>query len=209
MRGAVATLPTMPLAAFAALALGGLWFCLWTSRIRLLGLVPVAFGAAAALASPAPDLLVTGDGRHLALLDGSGRPALLRERSGDFIRSLISESSGFDGEPIALGAMLLARCSRDACVADVRRSGRSWRVLATRSGQRIDWRELTAACASADIVVSDRWLPRGCTPKWLKLDRKALESTGGLAIYLGGAAPRVVTVAERVGRHPWRPASFP
>ena len=209
MKGAVATLPTMPMAAFAAFVLGGLWLCLWTGRIRLLGLAPITLGAIAALATPAPDLLVTGDGRHLALLDGAGRPALLRERSGDFIRSLISENSGFDGEPIALDAMLYARCSRDSCIADVRRSGRSWRVLATRSGQRIDWRALTAACASADIVVSDRWLPRGCMPKWLKLDRKALESTGGLAIYLGGDTPRVTTVAKNVGKHPWRPASFP
>ena len=121
----------------------------------------------------------------------------------------MSADSGFDGEPMAVDSLLHARCSRDSCIADVRRSGRSWRVLATRSGQRIDWKELTAACASADIVISDRWLPRGCTPRWLKLDRKALESTGGLAIYLGGDGPRVVTVAERLGRHPWRPATFP
>jgi competence protein ComEC len=203
MKGAVATLPTMPLSAFAAFVVGGLWLCLWTSRIRLLGIVPMLLGGAVAVAAPAPDLLVTGDGRHLALLDGSGRPALLRERSGDFIRSLISENSGFDGEPGAVTDMPLARCSRDACIADVRRSGRSWRVLATRSGQRIDWADITAACAASDIVISDRWLPRGCTPKWLKLDRKALESTGGLAIYLSGDAPRVVTVADRVGAHPW------
>jgi competence protein ComEC len=80
-------------------------------------------------------------------------------------------------------------------------------VLATRSGQRIDWQALTAACASADIVVSDRWLPRGCNPRWLKLDRKALEATGGVAITLGDR-PRVATVGERVGRHPWGPPTF-
>ena len=203
MKGAVASLPSMPAAAFAAMVVGSLWLCLWTTRARLLGLLPIALGGAAALAAPAPDLLVTGDGRHLALVDGSGRPAMLRERSGDFIRSLVSENSGYDGEPLTLADMPLARCSRDSCIADVRRGGRSWRVLATRSGQRIDWQVLTDACASADIVVSDRWLPRGCTPRWLKLDRKALESTGGLAIYLSGLEPRVVTVAERVGRHPW------
>ena len=203
MKGAVATLPTMPLAAFAAFVLGGLWLCLWTSRIRLLGLFPMALGGLAALAAPTPDLLITGDGRHLALLDGRGRPALLRERSGDFIRSLISENSGFDGEPSALTDMALARCSRDACLADIRKGARSWRVLATRSGQRIDWADITAACRQADIVISDRWLPRGCTPKWLKLDRKALESTGGLAIYLDAEAPRIVTVADRIGAHPW------
>ena len=208
MKGAVAALPSMPLAAFVAMACGGLWLCLWTTRVRLLGLVPLALGGTVALAAPAPDLLVTGDGRHLALLDGSGRPAMLRERSGDFVRSLVSENSGFDGEPLAIADMALASCSRDSCIADLRRGGRNWRVLATRSGQSIDWRTLTQACASADIVVSDRWLPRGCTPKWLKLDRKAMEATGGVIVYLG-EEPRVVTVADRVGRHPWRAPAFP
>ena len=36
------------------------------------GLVPVAAGALWALATPAPDLLVTGDGRHLALRTADG-----------------------------------------------------------------------------------------------------------------------------------------
>jgi competence protein ComEC len=202
MKGAVATLPTMPAGAFAAFVIGGLWLCLWTSRIRLLGLIPITLGAATALAAPTPDLLVTGDGRHLALVDGSGRPALLREKAGDFIRGLISENSGYDGEPLAVSDSAGARCSRDACIADIARAGRSWRVLATRSGQHLDWADITRACASADIVVSDRWLPRGCTPKWLKLDRKTLEIAGGMAIHLGDE-PRVETVADRVGNHPW------
>ena len=168
----------------------------------MLGLVPIALGGAAALAAPTPDLLVTGDGRHLALVDGSGRPALLRDRSGDFIRGLISENSGYDGEPLSVSDSAGARCSRDTCIADIARAGRSWRVLATRSGQRLHWADIIQACAAADIVVSDRWLPRACTPNWLKLDRKALESSGGMAIYLG-EEPRVETVAERVGDHPW------
>ena len=208
IKGAVATLPSMPVPAFAAMVIGGLWFCLWTSPTRWLGLFPMVIGAMAAAASPAPDLLVTGDGRHLALMDASGRPAMLRERSGDFIRSLASENIGYDGEPIVVDDLPLARCGRDACLADIRRGGRSWRLLATRSGQSIDWQALTRACASADIVVSDRWLPSACMPRWLKLDRKALEATGGMAIYLG-AEPRAVTVAERVGQHPWREPGFP
>jgi len=36
----------------------------------------------------------------------------------------------------------------------------------------------------------------------LKLDRKALESTGGVSIYLRDE-PRVATVADRIGAHPW------
>ena len=59
------------------------------------------------------------------------------------------------------------------------------------------------ACADADIVVADRWLPKGCTPRWLKLDRKALETTGGVAIFLG-EQPEVKSVTGRIGDHPWR-----
>lgn len=58
------------------------------------------------------------------------------------------------------------------------------------------------ACSDVDIAVSDRWLPRSCKPRWLKLDRKALEETGGIAIYFD-ENPRVDTVAERLGSHPW------
>ena len=42
--------------------------------------------------------------------------------------------------------------------------------------------------------------------RWLKLDRTALSKTGGLAIYLGDA-PRIDSVADRVGEHPWAEAS--
>jgi len=96
-----------------------------------------------------------------------------------------------------------ARCSRDACVADIVKGDVAWRLLAIRSRNRIDWTELTRACADADIVVADRWLPKGCTPRWLKFDRKALEGSGGLAIHLGDR-PEVKTVAGRIGDHPWR-----
>jgi len=200
-RGAVATLAAMPAAAFPAMVLGGLWLCLWTTRVRLFGLLPVLAGAAAAAASPTPDLLITGDGRHLALVD-AGKPALLRDRAGDYVRDLMSEASGFDGDPFDLAAGRSSACSRDACVAEIRRGDRHWRILATRSSQRIDWRNLVRACSAADIAVSDRWLPRGCLPRWLKLDRATLARTGGVAVYLD-PDPRVVTVAEQVGSHPW------
>ena len=201
-RGAVATLPSMSAWAFALMVLGGLWLCVWTSRARLLGLAPFAIGAFAASMSSAPDLLVTGDGRHLAIVSSDGMPMMLRDRSGDFMRDLMSEASGFDEEPGLLAEAPYSSCSRDACVSTVRKDGREFRVLATRTATRIEWQTLVKACSEVDIAVSDRWLPRSCKPRWLKLDRRALEETGGIAIYLD-EVPRVETVAERLGSHPW------
>jgi competence protein ComEC len=200
--GAVAMLPTMQRWAFASMIVGGLWLCLWTSRVRLWGIIAFAIGAAGAAMAPVPSLLVTGDGQHLALVRDDGVPVLLRSRSGDFVRDLMSEASAFDGDPLSLEEQRFARCSRDACVADIVDGKRAWRLLAIRSRNRIDWAELTRACADADIVVADRRLPRGCVPRWLKLDQEALERTGGVAIHLG-EQPRVDTVAGRVAGHPW------
>jgi competence protein ComEC len=200
--GAVAMTPSMPGWAFGMMVAGGIWLCLWTRRWRLLGLAPLLAGAIAAATAPAPDLLVTEDGKHLAMVE-NGVPLLLRERAGDYVRDLLAEASGFDGDPANLGSQPFSACSKDACVARIARGPAQWRLLATRSSTLIDWEIFTRACAAADIVVSDRRLPRGCAPHWLKLDRSALARTGGLAIYLDGA-PHIETVAERVGAHPWR-----
>ncbi|HET8750271.1 MAG TPA: ComEC/Rec2 family competence protein, partial [Sphingomicrobium sp.] len=204
--GAVALLPVMPGWAFALMVGGGLWLSLWMTRLRLLGFLPIALGALGAAFSPSPDLLVTGDGKHVAVVR-AGTPLILRERTGDYIRSLFAEASGFDGDPPNLGARPYSDCSRDACVALIRKGSGEWRLLATRSSTLIDWVTIVRACAEADIVVSDRRLPRGCTPKWLKLDSARLRQTGGVSIYLG-AAPHIETVADRVGLHPWAQPSW-
>jgi competence protein ComEC len=204
--GAVATLASMPSWTFVTMVAGGLWLALWTGRVRLAGLALLAIGAAGAARAPVPDLLITGDGKHLAIVAADGTPRILRNRTGDFMRDVFAESSGFDGDPAVLEEAPFASCSHDACVADIARAGHSWRVLATRSSTPIDWKTLVQACAGADIVVSDRWLPRGCLPRLLKLDRDSLGRTGGIAIFLG-AEPRVATVSSELGQHPWAAAA--
>ena len=201
-RGAIVMMASMPAWALGLMIAGALWLFLWTTRPRLWGLVPILLGAIAAALSPKPDLLVTGDGRHLALVDADGTPLLLRERSGEFIRSIVADSAGFDDEPQELASRPFASCTRDSCIALLERGDRRWQILATRSAQSIEWRALVRACREADIVVSSRWLPSGCTPRWLKLDRDSLSRTGGVAVYLGNT-PRAATVADRIGQHPW------
>lgn len=199
--GSVTALPVAPRAALALAVVGGLWMGLWKSRWRWWGAVPAAVGMLWMAFAPTPDLLVTGDGRHLALIDLDGRPALLRARAGDYVRQTLSETAGYDGEPTALEELPGARCNADLCTVDIVRGGGAWRLLATRSTYAVPVEEMVAACAAADIVVSERWLPRRCTPRWLKLDRNLLARTGGVAIYLGQR--RAVTVADANGAHPW------
>ncbi len=199
--GSVAAVPAMPDGAFAAMVAGGLWVALWRTRWRRLGLVPLAIGAGWALTTPAPDLLVTGDGRHVAVRTAAGL-AILRERAGEYVRSTLAENGGLDGEPLLLQEQPGARCSRDLCLTDVVALGRTWRILAMRSVYPVPTDALIAACRGADIVVSERGLPRACTPRWLKLDRRTLARTGGVAVALGSG--RIETVLEPGDHHPWR-----
>lgn len=198
--GSVAALPAMPDAAFALMVAGGLWIALWRTGWRRWGLAPLVAGALWALATPAPDLLVTGDGRHLALATDDGGMAILRDRAGDYVRSTLGEGGGVIGELPPLSEQSGARCSPDMCVARRTAGDRTWTILATRSGYAVPWADLIAACARADIVVSERRLPERCHPRWLKLDRATLARTGGVAVTL--STGRVTTV-RRGGQHPW------
>jgi competence protein ComEC len=200
--GAVALLPAMPPTAFALIVAGGLWLCLWRTRLRRWGLVPIAAGALWALLTPAPDILVTGDGRHLVLRTSEGELALLRPKAGDYVRGTLAELSGAEPDYLDLDRLPTAACSADLCLAHIDRAGRRWRILVTRTRHLVAWPEMIRACAEADIVVSDRPLPRACAPRWLRADLFFLRRTGGLAIHLG-ERPRVETVAAREGRHPW------
>ncbi|ATY34464.1 competence protein ComEC [Sphingomonas psychrotolerans] len=199
--GAVAALPAMPGGAYALIVAGGLWIALWRTRVRWAGALPFAIGLGWALLTPPPDLLVTGDGRHLAIRMVNGEMALLRDRAGDYTRAMLGENSGAEEDQLLLLSEVPgARCSPDLCMVEVPAGARRWRVLATRSGYLVPWREMIAACRTADVVVSERRLPPGCSPQWLKLDRDTLAKTGGVAITLADTKVRTVRGG---GSHPW------
>lgn len=199
--GSVAPLPAMPDAAYGLMVAGGLWLALWRTRWRRLGLLPLTVGAVWALLTPAPDVLVTGDGRHVAIRTARGDLALLRDRTGDYTADMLAENGGIEDLPVLMSEQPEARCSRDLCLMTRRAGGRDWRILATRSAYLVPAADLIAACVEADIVISERRLPRRCTPRWLRLDRTALARSGGVAIALGTASVR--TVRHAGDRHPW------
>lgn len=209
--GAVTTLPAMGEGRIALFVAGGLWLALWRGGVRLWGLVPVAAGALSLLALRPPDILVSGDGRHVGIVGAGGEEApllVLRDSRSDFVRDNLTELAGMDGELRLMSDWPGARCSADFCVLTLRRGGRDWRLLIGRSREQVSERALAAACDRADIVIADRWLPRSCSPAVLKADRRLLSRTGGLAIDLGDW--RVRTVAETQGEHGWwRPEPAP
>ncbi|MFM6854787.1 MAG: ComEC/Rec2 family competence protein, partial [Sphingopyxis sp.] len=204
--GASMAMPGMTNGVFAIIIAGGLWLVLVTAWTRVLGAIPILAGMAAALLAPPPDMLITGDGRHVAIriagVNGADdRYALLRERSGDFVRDQLAEAAGIDSDMGNIADQKDAACSPDFCVWQMRRGHRRWTIMATKSSYQTDWAPLVAACAHVDIVIADRRMPRGCHPRWLLADRRALQGSGGMAIFFEPLHVR--TVAQSATGRPW------
>ena len=199
--GSVALLPGMGRGAFALFVTGGLWLALWQGRVRLAGLVPVLLGCVMLARLHTPDVLVSGDGRHVAIVGEGGELLVLRESKSDFAADNLRELAGLASTPVPLARWPGAQCSADFCVISLERYGRRTVLLLGRSRERIDERALAAACERADVVVSERWLPRSCRPRQLKADRALLSRSGGLGLDLRSG--RVTAVAATQGTHGW------
>jgi competence protein ComEC len=200
--GAVRLMPQMGWGTFALFIAGGLWLALWRGKARLWSLVPAVLATVLLVATPAPDLLIAGDGRNVAIAAEDGRLLLLRDSRSEFTRDNFKELAGVEAEPMPLAQWPGAECNGDFCALTLRRAGRDWRLLMSRSRYLVDAPVLAQACAQADIVISDRWLPRTCVPKRLKADGRMLAKTGGLSIILDEPL-RIATVASGEGEHGW------
>jgi len=218
---AITPAPSTGAAPFVVTMVALLWVMLWRGRFRALGLPVAALGLVFTLRAPVPDVLVTADGRHVAVRTDDGGMALLRERAGDYVRASLSEAAAFGGDFSALADMETARCSPDLCMVALSGGAQAGGVgdaggtsagtmpvqlLVTRSSLLVPYVDFIAACAAADLVIADRRLPQGCTPRWAKLDRPTLAAMGGARIMI--AQRRIIGGREPGDRHPWvaRPA---
>ena len=188
--------------AFALFVSGGLWLALWRGPVRLAGMVPALLGLVLLLQVRAPDVLISGDGRHVGITgEAAGELLVLRATRSDYTRDNLTETAGMAGELRLLDDWPGARCNPDFCAITLRRGARDWQVLMARGTVLVSERALAAACERADIVISERYLPRSCRPRWLRADRDLLQRTGGLTADL--TEREIETVAHSEGAHGW------
>lgn len=196
--GAVARLPVLPGLAFGLMVIGGLWVLLWRTPMRFFGVPLAVAGAVFSLAAPPADMLVSRDGRHVAVRMADGSLAISRPRMGAFLRDVWGASAAAKGSFRRFEDLPDMDCSRDACVGVV--GGRT--LFVTRSRDGLMRETMAPACAAADIVVSDRRLPDWCQARWLRLDEQMLAERGAVAIWTGKG--RAVGARDAAGDHPWR-----
>lgn len=208
--GAVLVPPTPPFASLLLFALGGLWLCLWRTRLRLLGLAIVMLAIVPMMLARQPDILVADSGRPVAIRDPSSGALILSTKGGQrFVRDSWLRHNGqtealrWADDPTWQTRHQL-RCDAAGCALALPAGGSgSWRLALPHHAAAFE-----EDCRTADIMITPLPAPKGCAAPKVLIDAAALARHGGHALYLdweGKQPPRVATVAQARGRRPWVP----
>jgi competence protein ComEC len=198
---AASLVPSLPGASLWLMTTGGLWLCFWRRSWRLAGL-PVIAAALLLGPPPAPDLLMSDDGRILGLRDAQGVVHVASTRTDRFVSEAWARRSGQDGakrwtvnadeQAAGLG------CNSGLC---------RWRKGPWRVALVSDERRLAEACANADIVLSTVDARARCKGPRLVIDRRDAWRDGAQALWLEELAVRRQTSSGQRGDRPWVPNS--
>ena len=193
--------PSLPGASLWLLTVGGLWLCLWRRRWRLAGLPVVAIGLLLG-PPPAPDLLMSENGRVLGLRDAHGQVHVASARSDRFVSDAWARRQGQEG------------AKRWAVSADQQAAGLGcatglcrWRKGPWRIALVSDDRRLAEACGTADIVLATVDAHARCRGPRLVIDRRDAWREGAQALWLDDLGVRRETANARRGDRPWVPNS--
>lgn len=213
-QGAVILVPAMPVAGLVMLALGGLWLTLWRRGWRFAGLPLVAAGLATLWLTSQPDILVSGDGRLLAVRAVDGRLMLSSGRAGRFSADAWLRRAGQAERPLwpRAGSSADGRIACDGLGCIYRAGGK---VVALSR----DPRTLDEDCRLANVVISIEPVRVDCLGAGpgarVVIDRFDLWRRGSHALWLDADGVRVANARDVRGERPWvlkperRPARRP
>lgn len=197
--GAVWLVPALPTWVAVLTAFGGLWLAIWRRPWRLLGLPMIGAALLLGFAVREPDILLSGDGRLVAVYragEGLSASSLTREK---FTRNVWEQRLGLETAR-DWGAATDAQnrpldCDVLGCVL---RAGRN--IIALPG----DPRALHDDCAVADVVAATVPVQRfTCRRPRLVIDRFDLWREGAHAIWLGDGRISHRSVREEQGDRPW------
>ncbi len=196
---------------------GLLWLCIWRTGWRALAALPLVIGCASPWLVRAPDLLVSGDARLIALHDG-GRMLVERSAGADLITLEDWQRAwGLTADPVALpdaGAVAGVAddivCSPAACL--FARRGRNLLLLRDAGGARAhdedEDRRPSAIkpgdCAGIAVLVSPE-PAHGTCPGVPRIDRFTVWRDGPQAVWLQPDAAVIESARDTRGDRPWVP----
>ncbi|WP_090567036.1 ComEC/Rec2 family competence protein [Belnapia rosea] len=197
--GATLTMPPIPAWGLGLCSVGLVWLCLWRTGWRLAGVPLLALGLASGAMDRPPDLLISGDGRLIAMRAGdglflqkaSGAASLVRESWQRLHGAGTAETLPREGE-LAGGVL---RCHVGACLLQP--------GLAHPTAILLRGDSPAEACGSAAVVISAEPVRGPCLAH--VVDRFAVWRNGPHAIWLEPQGVQVVSDRAHRGERPWVP----
>lgn len=197
---AVSLVPAMPLSSFLMLIGGGLWLCLMRAGWRWAGPLVMAIGVGLTPLAPRPTILVSETGKLVAVRLADGTLALSSGVTEEFTAERWLRRNGQIAAEVWERGPLKERgprCDIQGCIFI---SGRH--TVSVVRGQGA----FAEDCQTASVLISNLWHRRRCASETAIIARRELRTGGAHAIYLDGAAPRIVSVNAARGRRPWVPS---
>jgi len=195
-------MPSLPGASLWLFTAGGLWLCLWRKRWRYVGLPVVVVGLLLG-PGPAPDLLMSEDGRVLGLRDERGVVHVASARTDRFVSEAWARRQGQEGGARRWSVSADEQAAGLGCSTGLCR----WRKGPWHIALVSDDRRLAEACRSADIVLATVDAQARCRGPRLVIDRRDAWRDGAHALWLDDLGVRRETANARRGDRPWVPNS--
>ena len=176
--GAVSLVPAMPIQGLVLIALGGVWLCLWRRAWRLFGLGAIVAGVMTVPLNPLPDVLVSGDGKLMAVRGMGDELLVSSAKLRRFDSGIWRRRLGLDAVTAwpRLGTSADGRLNCDPLGCVYRAKGQ---VVALVQ----DGRALSDDCAAATAVVSREPVRGRCRGPGLVIDRFDLWRLGGHVLW--------------------------
>lgn len=196
---AAAELPPLHITGLVVMTLGGLWFCIWRGKWRHIGWVPVVAGLMMLPFHQPPDMVISPDGKKIAVRTAQETVAMLRGNRNGFVQDGWKRFSGV--KEFALrreAAAETLRCDGMGCIWHW--NGKTVAVSYHRAA-------LAEDCEVADTLIAPDWPVYGrqhgnCAGKQV-FDSRFLAGSHGVALWVDENGMRYDTVKRVLGNRPW------
>ena len=201
--GAVTHTPLLPAASLILALLGLFWLIIWRGRWRYWGLAGVVLAVGLAFTLPQPQVLISDDGKRVAVRLADGSLAVNAIGKKDFTVDNWRKLSG-NAAAIVFPLTGVTDDGRLSCTGGFclyQREGLPPVVILR------DYLSASTECQPDRIVISQMKLQLNC-PALILIDPELLEHGGAASLIIKGGSYQLQTVADIEGRWPWSPASI-
>ena len=191
---AVSLVPLMPMQGLVSTTLGGLWICFWTGSKRWLGMIGILGGVLSIIALEPPNILISGNGKLIAVRTPDGKLAFSSDRSEKFAAKLWLQANGQRRVVVFKDiAPSVLQCDGIGCL--YRTSGREVALV---------WNERAFAedCTKNRIVVGTVPLPKWCRSP-TNIGKFQLWRNGAHAVQITPERVRIISVRDASGTRLW------